>query len=66
MNGKYRTAFEFSGNFYEWQIYKYIEQYGFDMNNNIIKLNSMVWARERTIPTERPPLVGEVIANFCG
>jgi hypothetical protein len=22
--------------------------------------------RERTIPTERPPLVGEVIANFCG
>jgi hypothetical protein len=21
---------------------------------------------ERTIPTERPPLVGEVIANFCG
>jgi hypothetical protein len=22
--------------------------------------------RERTIPTERPPLVGEVSANFCG
>jgi hypothetical protein len=30
------------------------------------KQNSMVWVRERTIPTERPPLVGEVIANFCG
>jgi hypothetical protein len=30
------------------------------------KLNSMVWVRARTIPTERPPLVGEVIANFCG
>jgi hypothetical protein len=28
--------------------------------------NSMVWVRERTIPTERPPLVGEVIANFWG
>jgi hypothetical protein len=28
--------------------------------------NSMVWVRERTTPTERPPLVGEVIANFCG
>jgi hypothetical protein len=28
--------------------------------------NSMVWVRERTIPTERPPFVGEVIANFCG
>jgi hypothetical protein len=24
----------------------------------------MVWVREQTIPTERPPLVGEVIANF--
>jgi hypothetical protein len=29
-------------------------------------INSMVWIREPTIPTERPPLVGEVIANFCG
>jgi hypothetical protein len=28
--------------------------------------NSMVWVRERIIPTERPPLVGEVIANLCG
>jgi hypothetical protein len=26
----------------------------------------MVWVRERTTPTERQPLVGEVIANFCG
>jgi hypothetical protein len=24
----------------------------------------MAGVRERTIPTERPPLVGEVIANF--
>jgi hypothetical protein len=30
------------------------------------KLNSMVWVRERTIPTERPPLVGEVSTNFWG
>jgi peptidase E len=28
------------------------------------KLNSMVLVRKRTIPTEPPPLVGEVIANF--
>jgi hypothetical protein len=28
--------------------------------------NSMVWVRERTRPTERPPLVGEAIANFWG
>jgi hypothetical protein len=29
------------------------------------KKNSMVWVRERTIPNERPPLVGEVIAKFA-
>jgi hypothetical protein len=29
-----------------------------------VLLNSMAWVRERTIPTERPPLVGEVIVNF--
>jgi hypothetical protein len=28
--------------------------------------NSMVWVRDWTIPTERPPLLGEVVANFCG
>jgi hypothetical protein len=31
-----------------------------------LNLNSMVWVRQRTIPTERQLLVGEVIANFCG
>jgi hypothetical protein len=31
-----------------------------------LKLNSMALVRERTIPTERPPPVGEVSANFCG
>jgi hypothetical protein len=30
------------------------------------KKTSLVRVRERTRPTERPPLVGEVIANFCG
>jgi hypothetical protein len=30
------------------------------------KTNSMALVRERTIPTERPPLVGEVSVNFCG
>jgi hypothetical protein len=29
------------------------------------KLNSVALVRERTIPTERPPPVGEVSANFC-
>jgi hypothetical protein len=27
--------------------------------------NSVALVRERTIPTERPPLVGEVSANVC-
>jgi hypothetical protein len=27
--------------------------------------NSVAWVRERTIPTEGPPLVGEVSANLC-
>ena len=30
------------------------------------KLNSVDLVRERTIPTERPPPVGEVSAYFCG
>jgi hypothetical protein len=33
---------------------------------NICGINSMVWVRERTIQTKRPPIVGEVIVNFCG
>jgi hypothetical protein len=28
------------------------------------KLNSVAWVRKRTIPTKRPPLVGEVSAKF--
>jgi hypothetical protein len=39
---------------------------GKELNEDTNKqTNSMVWVRERTIPTERPPLVGEVIANFA-
>jgi hypothetical protein len=37
-----------------------------ELSSHCYKKNSMVWVRERTIPTERPPPVGEVIANFCG
>jgi hypothetical protein len=39
-------------------------------NNNKKKKNynnnSTALVREQTIPTERPPLVGEVSAYFCG
>ena len=31
----------------------------------IYKKNSVALVRERTIPTERPPPVGEVSVNFC-
>jgi hypothetical protein len=31
-----------------------------------LKLNSVAIVRKRTIPTERPPLVGQVSANLCG
>jgi len=31
-----------------------------------IPINSVALVRTRTIPTERPPPVGEVSANFCG
>jgi hypothetical protein len=33
---------------------------------NIKLTNSVALVRERTIPTERPLLVSEVSANFCG
>jgi hypothetical protein len=31
-----------------------------------LKLNFVALVHKRTIPTERPPLVGEVGSNFCG
>jgi hypothetical protein len=34
--------------------------------NNDDDNNSVTLARERSIPTERPPLVGEASAHFCG
>jgi len=45
----------------ETLIYIYIYIYIYKL-----KLNSVALVRERTIPTERPPPVGEVSANFCG
>jgi hypothetical protein len=31
----------------------------------IIKKTPWLLVRKRTVPTERPPLVGEVSVNFC-
>jgi hypothetical protein len=36
------------------------------INTTTINKYSVARVRERTIPTERPPLVGEVSAKFCG
>jgi hypothetical protein len=36
------------------------------LNLYLKKINSVALVRKRTIPAERPPLVGEVSANFCG
>jgi hypothetical protein len=33
---------------------------------HVTKLNSVASVRKRTIPTERPPHVGQISANFCG
>jgi hypothetical protein len=38
-----------------------------EINNYLVtKLNSVAVVRKQTIPTERPPLVGEVSSNLCG
>jgi hypothetical protein len=39
---------------------------GIFMDLKKTKLNSVALVRKRPIPTERPQLVGEVKANFCG
>jgi hypothetical protein len=36
------------------------------LNANNQLTNSVALVGERIIPTERPPLVGEVSASFCG
>jgi hypothetical protein len=46
--------------------YYYIEIYCGNKEANLIITNSVALVREQAIPTERPPLVGEVSANFCG
>jgi hypothetical protein len=38
---------------------------GGDKSRMIIKKKTVALVRVRTIPTERPPPVGEVSANFC-
>jgi len=51
--GPYENSFTFTFASYAYILYIHI-------------YNSVVLIRERTIPTERPPPLGEVSANFCG
>jgi hypothetical protein len=32
----------------------------------LLRKNYVAWVRDRTIPTEQQPLVGEDSDNFCG
>jgi hypothetical protein len=36
------------------------------IHTNIMSVYSVALVRKRTIPSEPPPLVGEVSVNFCG
>jgi hypothetical protein len=47
---------ENNGTPYSSGVHKFSNGFGV----NVLKLNSVAFARKRTIPTERPPLVGEV------
>jgi hypothetical protein len=40
--------------------------FGTNKQKKKTKKNSVALTRKQTIPAERPPLVGQVIANFCG
>ena len=41
-------------------------QKGLYTGEKALKLNSVALVRERTIPTERPPPVGEEVPTFAG
>jgi hypothetical protein len=64
MNVEHRIEFSDSTrgeNVLDWH-----NDYQIIKKDSTIKLNSVALVRKRTISTERPPLVGEVRANFCG
>jgi hypothetical protein len=46
----------------EWRIIKIFRR---DILEALNVKNSVALVRKRTIPTEQPPLVGEVSDNFC-
>jgi hypothetical protein len=41
-----------------------ISEWGTISKEAVMKLNSVAMVRERTIPTERPPLAGEFSVSF--
>jgi hypothetical protein len=57
--------FEFTP-FHPWPLFTLQATISSKYKVQIRKRNSVAWVRERTIPTEWPPLVGEASAKFCG
>ena len=57
-----------NGNKYPYDFILKIRNYAQCHSSQVfyVEKNSMALVRKRTIPTERPPPVGEVSANFCG
>jgi hypothetical protein len=49
---------------YAMEYYVQSAEVGVELNAG--RTNTVPLVRERTIPAERPPLVGEISANFCG
>ena len=64
--GQSHITFIFTGFTFKKTLYIYIHTHTHTHTHIKTKLNSVAFVRERTIPTERPPPVGEVSANFCG
>jgi hypothetical protein len=61
-----RTRYKFKGQGKMIRVRKFFKLQTTHSDNKQIKTNSEAWVREWTISTERPPLVGQVSANFCG
>ena len=64
-----KTEHKLSKNIYLYNTRSSVQYITMSQGNHTIYIyiyNSVALVRKRTIPTERPPQVGEVSANFCG
>jgi hypothetical protein len=49
-----------------WNVVRVTNPYGRILDFLDRRLKYITLEKKRTVPTERPPLVGKVSANFCG